>query len=717
MKKTLLCSLLFFAFSVTNFGQTPSPSATPPIDDDADVVKISTTLIQLDVVVTDKKGNQVTDLKPEDFEVYENGKKQIITNFSYISANPASPSTDTAKAANNFPVPPAKLKLEQIRRAYAIVVDDLGLSFENVPAVKQSLKKFVNEQVQTGDLVAILRTGSGIGALQSFTADKRQLLAAVEKIRWNPQGRGGIGSFAPIVPTLKEQRDGTGVQGAEADEEFQKQIDEFRSDNFSAGTLGALSYIIRGMRELPGRKSVILFSEGFQSIKKDNGRVTQTRTLDSLRIIADLANRSSVIFYTLDPRGLQVPGMLTAEDKTFNLSADVIAGKLEARNDELVDTQQSLRYLASETGGLSFINQNNFNLGLQRALNDQQGYYLIGYQPDAATFDPKKNKFNKFSVKLKRENLTARYRSGFFGITDKNITAVKETPQQQIYNALTSPFGAGDIALNLNTLFADDETGGNFIRSLVNIEARDLKFTEEADGTRKANFDIIAMTFGDNGAPVDQTAKNYTIRVGEKAYRKILEKGFVYNLLVPVKKPGAYQFRIALRDSGSGQIGSASQFIEVPNLKKGNLTVSNIVLRNFTAKDWQKISLGQKSNVGENGDETSAYTDTAVRRFKRGTILFYEYLIYNAKTGAAQPVRLDVQARLFRDGAIVSEGQPSAVSANGQTDLKRVQSAGAITLGSRLAAGNYILQLIVTDPSAKKKNQTATQFVEFEIIE
>lgn len=729
MKNLLFGSLLFFLFSPTILGQTPQPSATPPVANDTDVVKISTTLIQLDVVVTDKKGNQVKDLKSEDFEVFENGKKQDITNFTYIFVNPPRPSANSPVAEKNPkindapPVPSAKLKLEQVRRTYAIVVDDLGLSFENVPAVRQSLKKFVNEQIQEGDLVAVIRTGSGIGALQSFTTDKRQLLAAIEKVRWNPQGRGGISSFSAIAPTSKERlngetADGTTktVEGAKEDAGFQKQIDEYRSENFSAGTIGALNYIIRGMKKLPGRKSVVLFSEGFQLLKAENGSLTVSRSLQNLRVLADIANRSSVVFYTIDPRGLQIPGMLTAEDNTFGTTAESAAEKRRSRDDEFTDSQQSLRYLAYETGGLPFVNQNNLNLGLQKAIDDQKGYYLIGYQPDSETFDPKKSKFNKLSVKLKRDGFKVRYRSGFFGITDKNLADVKQTPQQQIYNALTSPFDANDIALNLNALFANDEKSGSFIRSLVNIKAQDLKFTQETDGTRKANFDIIAMTFGDNGAPVDEVAKNYTIRVGEKAFQKIMEKGFVYNLTVPIKKAGAYQFRIALRDSGSEKVGSASQFIEIPNLKKGKLTLSGIVVRNFPPEEWRKITLGQRQLNAQTNDEAGSLTDTAVRRFKRGTVLFYEYLIYNVRKNAPQPAQLQIQVRLLREKSVVTEGRATAADTGGQTNLGQIQNAGAITLGSSLPPGDYILQLIVTDESAKK-NQQATQFIEFEVVE
>jgi VWFA-related protein len=729
--KKIPFDLPFFLFlvcvlTVSVFAQNPKPDATPPIDKDSDVVKISTTLIQLDVIVTDKKGNQVTDLKPEDFEIYENGKKQDISNFSYISLSSNGQPTDyqvskqTPKKTDKQSVPPPaqKLQLEKIRRTYAIVVDDLGLSFDNVYWVQQNLKKFINEQMQNGDLVAIIRTGSGSGALQSFTNDKRQLLAAINKLRWNPQGRGGISTFAAIGSTLKEDLQGMkksdgstrNPAGNEQDKEFQDQITDFRNENFSVGTLGALSYIIRGMHNLPGRKSLMLVSEGFQMIQDRK----PTRILNAMRVLADLANRSSVVIYTLDPRGLQVPEMYNAEDNVGIIVPNAAAGTaLAIREEDFQDSVQSLRYLAYETGGIPYVNQNNIGRGLRKVLEDQSGYYLIGYQPDAETFDPKKNKFNKLSVKIKREGLKVRHRSGFFGITDKRMAEVKQTPQQQIYSALTSPFGKNDISLSVNTLFAENEKGGSFIRSLVNIDARDLKFSQEPDGTHKANFDIIAMTFGDNGVPVDEAAKNYTIRVGEKVYQKILQKGFVYNLLVPIKKPGAYQFRIAMRDSATAKVGSASQFVDVPNLKKDNLTLSGIVLDNFTADEWKKISHGENTAV-QTADEAGSDADTALRIFKRGTVLRYDYLIYNAKTN---PSQLQIQARLFRDGKILFEGQPSAFDTSGQTDLKRLQAVGAITLGNNLAPGNYVLQLIVKDGLAKEKRQIATGSVDFEIVD
>ena len=719
---------LFIFVSVSVSAQTPTPT---PTADENDVVKISTTLIQVDATVTDKKGNQITDLKAEDFEIYENGKKQDISNFSYIFSAGNSVNEKKAASMANFkpvdkdavPPPPSKLKPEQVRRTYALVIDDLGLSFENIYWVQQSLKKFINEQIQEGDLVAIIRTGSGVGALQSFTSDKRQLLAAVDKIKWNSQGRGKIGSFAPIETTLADDLNGAVksngdikiVQGSKEEKEFQNQIEEYRNENFAVGTLGALNYIIRGMRELPGRKSLMLISEGFPSITKKDGNFTQTRVLDSIKVLADLANRSSVVIYTLDPRGLQVPGMASAEDDINNIDAGSAgSNSLRQRDEEFTDSQQSLQYLAYETGGFPFINQNNINNGLKKVVNDQKGYYLIGYLPDSNTFDSKKYKFNKLVIKLKRPDLKIRFRSGFFGITDEKIRQPAQTPKQKLTAALISPFGADEVNLNLYSVFYNDDHNRSFIRSFVYIDPKQLTFTLGEDGFYLAKFDIIAMIFDSNGASADNNINSHTLRFTKEQFTKVREKGIIYNLPVPIIKPGAYQFRVALQDTATGKIGAASQFIEIPNLDKKRLTLSNLVVKHYSIEEWKKISLGQKDE--QNSSDNSSLLDTVTRRFNRGTIFTYSFVIYNAREDVRQKPQLQLQTRLFRDGKLILEGASSPINATEQKDLQRIEVSNAVTLGTDLEPGNYALQVIVTDNLAKQKNQVSAQSIDFEII-
>jgi VWFA-related protein len=709
MRTIIFHSVLTVAFCVAAYSQSSRPIPTPTPPDGADVVKITTALIQIDVTVTDKSGKIITDLKPEEVEIFENGEKQQITNFSFVSNLRTAEEPDRNKSEKPVILPPSQVRRERVNRTIALVVDDLTLSFTSTYFVRRALKKFVDEQMQEGDLVAIIRTGAGVGALQQFTNDRRQLYAAIEKVRWNPLGSGNIGSFAPLEGRVDTgQQAGEPAAGERTAEGIQREFDEFRESLFATGTLGAVNYVVRGMQDLPGRKSILLLSDGFKLFSEDAlGFRESGRVMDSLRRLVDMANRASVVVYTMDARGLETTG-LTAADNTAGRSPAEVEQELDRRRQRLFDTQAGLQYLARQTGGTSIINTNDLSGGIRKILDDQS-YYLVAYEPDDATFDPKLRRFNNLEIKVTRPGTRVRYRSGFFGVSDERIVKAPQTPTQRILGALTSPFAVNDISLRLNALFYNSAKDGNVIRSLVHIRAQDLKFTDEPDGSKKTVFDVVAMGFGDNGAVVDQTSKTYTLILKKEAFDRAVRSGFVYDFSFPIKKAGAYQLRVALHDHGNDKLGSANQFVEVPNLKKGRLVASGVVLENLDYADWQKREAGQMIK------DPDPLADTSLRRFKRGTVLTYGFTIYNAKSFGAAP-DLSYQTKIFLEGKQIFESPVRPVVST-QSDPKGVGFSAALALGTEMAPGDYVLQIVVTDNLAKSKQNTATQFVQFEIID
>lgn len=706
---SVILSTLFY--TALCHAQTATPSPTPQGEDD--VVKISTTLIQIDVTVTDKSGKVITDLRRDEIEIYENGKKQDITGFNFVSnvRGSAEKPKETKLQAANPPPPPSAVKPENVRRTIALVVDDLTLSFESTYFVRRALKKFVDEQMADGDLVAIIRTGAGIGALQQFTTDRRQLYAAIEAVKWNPSGAGGIGAFAPLEARIDTGEEEEPEPGERTREGIEREFNDFRKSVFATGTLGAVNYVIRGMSELPGRKSIMLLSDGFKLFARDaTGTLDSTRVLESLRRLVDQANRASVVVYTMDARGLQYTG-LTAADDTGGRSPEQLRQAESDRSEELKETQDGLRYLARQTGGLSIINSNDLSGGIRRILDDQS-YYLVGYEPDTDTFDPKTRRFNKLDVRVTRPGTRVRYRSGFFGVSDENVRKPAETGNQKLLTALTSPFAVNDIPLRLNALFGSSAQGP-FVRSLLHISAKDLTFTDEPNGGKKAVFDVIAVGFGNNGVPVDQVSKTYSMNINKDMFAIALEKGFVYDFSFPMKKPGAYQLRVAIRDHATEKVGSANQFVEVPNLKKKRLTLSGVVLENMPYATWEKLSKGAPFTDNE---RTDPLNDTSLRRFKQGSVLNYGFSIFNAKTAAGQPPSLTAQIKLFLDGKVIFEGSPQPIVPRPGGDAGVAAFAGSISLASKMTPGEYVLQIIVTDNLAKEKRKTANQFVQFEVI-
>lgn len=702
--------------------QTPTPTPTPA--DDGEVVKISTTLIQLDVTVTDKRGRVIRDLRREEFEIFQNGRKQQVANISFISSvrEEDEPGEKAAAAKDPLaaPAPPPVVRPENVRRTIALVIDDLALNFHSAYQTRRALRKFVDEEMRDGDLAAIVRTGAGVGALQQFTADKRILYAAIERVKWNPLGRAGIGAFAPIEPSLLEQAAASGdtsvtEEDLEAERNFNNAAEDYRNSLFATGTLGALRYIVEGMGELPGRKSVILFSEGFSMLQRDSqGFSDGGRVVDYMLRLVDAANRASVVFYTIDPRGLQYTGP-TAADRIISPTPQAIGRVFSERNNELFNTQSGIDYLARETGGFAVFNNNDISWAIRKVLNDQS-YYLIAYEPDSETFDPKKMRYNDINIRVSRADTNVRYRSGFINIADETIAKrapVQQTPIRQIQSALVSPFALNGISLTLNSIYGNDPVNGNYVRSLVHVNARDLKFTDGPNGTKQADISVLAMSFGDNGVPVDSLSKDYSFTANERIYNKILKEGFVYHFAFPVKKPGPYQYRIALRDKNGGTVGSASQFIEVPDLKKGRHAISGIVLQSYTESQWQQASTA--TQAAEVDGMSSPLNDTALRRFPAGSILQYSFEVYNARLAAGKRANLSSKIRLFREGKIVLDGNVLPVDMSGQPDPQRIRAAGALSLVSAMPPGDYVLQVIIFDNAAKEKRRIATQAVGFEV--
>lgn len=661
-------------------------------DDDGDaVVRVTTSLVQIDVVVTDKNGRQVTDLKPEDFELFEDNRRQALTNFSYILA-PVARQQGLSRPNITSSVPPARLRPEQVRRTIAFVIDDLGLSFESVNILREALKKFVAEKMVAGDLVAIVRTSGGTGALQQFTADKRQLLATIERVQWRPFGRGGISVYEPLdysIPgTVNRDKKKDSKPGGNKQE-----VDSVRDQYFSVGTLGALNSIIGGLRDIPGRKALVLVSDGFPlaDSRTDREGVGQGRA-NSLRAflnrLIDQANRAAAIIYTVDARALQ-PLNITAADNLRGTNAnaqDLVLSNLDDRREKQVQLEEGLKFLSDQTGGRF---SNDLGEGINAMLDDQNGYYLLGYDPEESSFSPQPDKFRNITVKVKRPGLRARARKGFLAGTDEGRPA-----SRQIADALISPFAAGDLRLRLTALFNHMQNEGSYLRALLHIDADNLTFTREDGDWQRGVFDIVAVTLGESGAIIDEVSRTHTIRLRGEARARVQAEGFAYIVDLPVKKAGAYQLRAVVRDTASGRLGSASQFVAVPDISKGRLALSGIFLAHHDAH-------------AQEDDEARALV-AAARKFRSGQAIDYYWNIFNARGARG---KLMAQVRLFRNGEPVFTGQAQAIDAVEKEG--KITSIGRLQLGKELVPGEYYLQLIVSDHGAG--GNSAVQWIDFEL--
>ena len=206
----------------------------------------------------------------------------------------------------------------------------------------------------------------------------------------------------------------------------------------------------------------------------------------------------------------------------------------------------------------------------------------------------------------------------------------------------------------------------------------------------------------------------HTFHIEAAALPLIKRNGLIYVTDVPIKKPGAYNFRIAIRDVSSKQIGSAGQVIGVPDLTKGNLFLSGLTV---SAVDQDGKFITPSSVRPEAALALTASTAVpAIRQFQRNTVLAYAYKLYNAQLDKTthQP-SLTLQLNLYRGGMLISEGTPQPVQLEAQADLTRISDYGYLRLKPNVELGDYVLQIIVKD-LGKEKSQIASQWVDLEVV-
>src|SRR5258708_39123963 len=267
--------LLFGCAAVLIEGRQPAPSPANQSQEArvARRFRVGIDAVRIDAVVTDRNGRIVSDLTADEIEVRQDGKPQKVTFAQFVSvlSGPA-PARDTPRAsgAEAVAVPPRPVKREEVQRTVAVVVDDLGLSVESLYYTRRALHAFVDRELHPTDLVALVRTGGAGGGLQPFTTDRRVLHAAIDALRWNGASRSGVEPFKPLNVWTTFSSGGRGGEGsATLDPNDFKVVDALRGSMAAAGTLGALNLVVRGARDLPGRKAIIFVSEGFKIPRGD----------------------------------------------------------------------------------------------------------------------------------------------------------------------------------------------------------------------------------------------------------------------------------------------------------------------------------------------------------------------------------------------------------------------------------------------------------------
>ena len=375
-------------------GQAPGSSTAPAL-----VIQVGVDLIQMDAVITDKAGRHVTDLRPEDFTLEVDGEKQRVANAAYFGPSSASATeapTDGAVDSDH---------------TVAFIIDDLNLSFQSMVTTRRALAIFAREMGPSRPLVALRLASDETESFSLFRSADR-LASAASELQYN------IRSSKPMSPlrsgTAQVSMATTLNRAPLAAQAVSSLTPAEERRNMEQRAFSLIS-TLNSLRGIPGRKAVVFVSEGFYIDNQVNDRINHgfafgtlfddTHLTASLRLITEVANRASVVLYTVDPRGLIV-------------DFRGVGNSVSARQ-----ATASLQYLADDTGGLAVANRNDLQGGFGDVLRDQASYYLIGFEPPAKTFAKKSGrpKFHKIKISVNRKDVRVRTRAGYYGVTDEEV--------------------------------------------------------------------------------------------------------------------------------------------------------------------------------------------------------------------------------------------------------------------------------------------------------
>jgi len=615
-------------------------------------IRVGVEEVRIDAVALDGKGHQITDLTASDFEIYQDGKPQEITSSTYISDQSVSPGLGNNAVENSRHVPPKAsapiITRDQVRRTITFIVDNITMSFEQVDHARMALRKFVQNQMQPGDLVSILPTSSGNAEFLMFTSEKKHLLAAIDNIRW-------------YIDTRVIKR--------------------------SFPQYGAIIFAVQSLRDMPGRKALIVI--GPQTLvphtlikSLDDPLVPmsdEAAFMNFMNRVADQALRAGVVIHTLDINGLIAPG------------DDHLDEAEQAEQAHLADMVIQNRVpLSQKTGGI-FLTNNFFLDGIGAANEELKGYYLLSYIPPPDTYGPGSgDKYHRLKIKVKRHGAEVHHRDGFYGTTKTREIAAEY--RDALLDALVSPFQHNDLLIHLTAGFIEDPQRGYLLKAWMHLNGSQVSFTEQNNETC-IKLNTSAVTTDVSGIIQDAGRETYSIKVNKEQLAYIRENGISFSMEIAAKKPGTYYVRVAVQDKGSGKLGSAYQYVDIPDLKNGNLALSNIFA-------------GQSMTV----------KPRVLRNYRVGETLDYSAVIYNGLSKKQKAPELESHFVLYRDGAEVAQSKPEAVPLEGVKDYKRIAIKKSLPLDIALSPGEYLLEFVVENKKADKKQNSVSQALDFNLV-
>ena len=712
--------VLLLAAGTTVAGQQP-PAPQPPAQRAVEADATNVTAIVVDVVVRDRQGNPVPGLTAGDFEIFEDGVRQDLGSLVAISKPPVTPA-DAATAPAGAPGDTPGEAASKAPEVIALVFDRLSsdgraLAFNaasqyvgagkvsnNVVAVFGIDLTLVFHQPFTRDADAIrgaVRAAAGRGT-SSFGTTRQQSSQSAEQLVRNtaalnamtsnagPGGAsGGIGGAASEVQFATIQR--------RMAETFQA----LERDEQGYATANALMAVVSAMKAIPGRKSVVFFTEGLAIPPNIKAR---------FQSVIDAANRANVSIYPMDAAGLRTDSttketadgvrdasaLALGRNPTADVSDRPMMAALEKNEDLLrADPHSGLDQLADQTGGFLIANTNNLRSGFQRIDTDMRNYYVLTYVPKNPTYD---GRFRTIDVKVRRSDLRVSSRKGYYALRAPSGAPVLgfEAPALAVLDRPKLPNDFPVRALSLR--FPDDDRLG-LVPVLVTVPTAGVTFKEVPERKLVASDFIVLIQLKDtSGTVLEKMSQRYQIQVpvDQAASTKTQEILFYRE---PVLGPGVYTLETVVYDALAEKAAVRLATIDVAAATPEALRLSSVV----AVRRVEKVPEDQRLPnsplyVGE-----QLLTPSMGEPFSKATTkeLPFYFVVYPAAGGTPTAM-----LSLLSAGKVLAEAPLELAAADAKG---RIPQVSRIPLEA-LPPGTYELRIAV-----KQGTQTAAQGMTFRL--
>jgi VWFA-related protein len=560
-------------------GQAPEPGAVFPSE---------VSYVEVDVFVADAQGNAVRGLTRDEVQIFEEGGRQEIAAFTEV-ALPEDRVDPMSRGETPLPPDVATNEGELDGRIYAIVLDDAHTDRRRSAPVREAAREFITRHMASHDVAAVVHATAGAPA--AFTRNKAVLLESVARFT----GRKARSAVLERMSAIDHQRDLLRQSPADPLEAAlvpRPGPDTDPSDAARAHdawrSMATLESVVRALGDVRGRrKAILFFSEGVDYDTFDVARNVQRQASDvssSLQRAIAAATWNNVAVYPIDPRGLG--GARGSDDMEMGAPpGDRTLGiDSQSLDRERRQSQQSLRLLATQTGGIAALDTNDFATAFETIVRASSHYYLVGYHP--ADFRPD-GAYRRLEVRVARPGASVLARNGYVrprrdGPKEERAeVAAAGGTSAELRELLESAWPRPGLTLGVTAAVFKVTAQTATVAVAVEVAGRALPFRRENDrAVNDVEVSLLVLDEAGRARGGDRllAAPRLTAQTHERVQRAGLR--FVRRLDLA---PGRYQLRVAARETEEGRRGSVFYDLQVPDFGQEDLAISGVLLTSHAA--------------------------------------------------------------------------------------------------------------------------------------